>query len=240
VSLGSIALKAVQYFGDIDFVLSLGNTGVAEMLNGLFGWPILVICGAAIAWCVYDSIWARDKRYSKLLSLGVASVASCMIGFLLALVAVSDAPPQKIIAMLEYRFVETDEVPALVTHINTARLQGLRRRGDRLITLVRGDNDAIDAMTDDHVVKSQPYTIPQDALAMVTELPQAFLGGLPRGVSGVQVYVLSLPLGIGGDDVRRVIDAERVGGRILADSRMGARIRFGGVETDLTESEPRN
>ncbi|MCX6597854.1 MAG: hypothetical protein NTV70_15955 [Acidobacteria bacterium] len=218
-TIGSVLLKVFYSAQNIDFVLSFGNTGVAEGLSMLFG-PIgsIALVVVSVGWLVWSFYASRAS--STLLSITIAAFVFFFLGFVAAIGYADRNPPGKILKSTRLVVDAQAHLSKITADIFTRRLAAMRNKDDKVVVFVRAANNSVDKMRDENFVRSQEFSIPiQDEFSVETDISS--FGRLQAPPELLEIYILSIPATERVSEIRSIADAKRRGGRLLDESQMG-------------------
>ena len=182
------------------------------MLNQLFGKAWWVILAALGYWGYWEYTHPSKKpRYPAWLGYAVVGVSFSALGFVAAIGLNNSAPITKIMDNTEFNGQSSGESTIKAT-IKTERIRGLRDKGELLQLIMRGADDRVDSMSDEHIVASQEFSISDaDQFVIATALDPKFVASLREGL---EFYLVSLP-NKKRRPIKSLADVVDLGGRIL-------------------------
>jgi len=214
--------KYFEWLQNLDFVLSLGDTGVAQVLSAVFGWFSWIAIAGAFAWVVWDCF--RPFQYPRWVGVTIAAVAAFALGINFSFGLVAKTPRAKTLKSMNIKVSQGRVL--FDTTVQTDRLGGLRDKGDLIVAVFRAADESVDQFKDEHIITSREFTIPtSNDFVIETELPREFMDRL--GDHLLSDSLVSIPNKNRREDIKRLSDVTDMGGRILASESMGFRLEIG-------------
>jgi hypothetical protein len=225
LTLGVLLWRAIAWWADIDFILSIREEKIAMTLQLLldYGWLVLAIAG--VIWALGAHKAPEDKtnvHWGMVTSVGILAF---MAGALITVHAIGSTP------MVLTGWGGDPSAKNCSAIIDTSRLVG-RKDNDRLVLTCGVADPTHDPMEDEKIAVSQPFTITGQATAIV-----APYGAMAAAVSQMpqipgQAFMLwhavaIVPKAVDVSEIKRASEVTKRGGKIVTEPEAGA---FGSVQ----------
>ena len=229
--LGAPLLRALAWWENIDFILSIREEKIAMTLQLFLDWGWLILMVTAIVWVLgvrKSQVDQTKVHWGMVTSIGILAF---MAGALITVRAAGTTP------MVFAQWGGDAPTKTCNAVIDTSRLVG-RKDKERIILLCGVADPSRDPIEDDRIAVSQPFTITGQATtilahygAMERALSEAAdaarnAGQIPGPNQSVGFIlwhsVAVIPIEVNVTEIKRVSDVAKRGGKIVTEPQAGA------------------
>ena len=231
--LGAPILRAIAWWEDIDFILSIREEKIAMTLQLFLDWGWLILLVVSVVWILSvrkSPVDTSKVHWGMVTSVGILAFTA---GTLITVHAAGSTP------MVLTGWGGDPNAQNCTAVIDTSRLVGLKDK-DRLILLCGVSDLARDPIEDERIAVSQPFTITGQATAIAA--PYGAMAGAVSDLMNLANQVSKVPeskptTGLGFmlwhsvavvpkdvniAEIKRVSDVAKRGGKIVTEPQAGA------------------
>ncbi len=240
--LGAPLLRLLALLEGIDFILSIREEKIAMALQLFLDWDWLILMVAAIVWILSVPKSPVDSTKVHWGMVATVGILAFMAGTLITVHAVGLTP----MVLLGWGGDAIEKTCS--ASIDTSRLVG-RQDKDRIILICGAADPTHDAIEDERIAVSQPFTITGQATNIVApygamadavkqlENRASQMPKVPNQNPGFMLWhaVALIPKDINVSEIKRASDVAKRGGKIVTEPQVGA---WGSVQAIIPITPP--
>jgi hypothetical protein len=206
LTIGNFVWKGFALWGNIDFILSLGEDKVTVILEAILNWGWAVLAGVgAVLWFARRKL-PKSNRTEQWAMLAVVAALAFMFGTLVAAHQASSVTD-----LLKGWGITPSGCGGVV---DTARLAGFTKKYK--FALACGMDDAtIDRLEDARIAISSPFNIGGGDVTVEADFPQSVLQLLKPGETRIWHALLIVPKTEDISRIKRLSDVVKDGGKVI-------------------------
>jgi hypothetical protein len=242
LAIGAVLLRAIAWWEDVDFILSIREEKVAMTLQLFLDWGWLVLMIVGVIWALGAHKTLKDTTTVHWGMVTAIGILAFMAGALITVHAIGSMPT----VLTAWGGDAIAQNCSAV--VDTTRLVGLKDK-DRIVLLCGIADPSHDAMEDEKIAVSQPFTItghatpivaPYGAMAeAVKQLENSANSTLkiPNQNAGFMMWhsVAVIPRELNTSEIKRASDVAKRGGKIVTEPQVGA---FGNLQAIIPIIQP--
>jgi hypothetical protein len=236
LTIGALAWRLLAWWEGVDFILSIREEKIAMTLQLLLDWGWLALIVVGVVWFLGANKRPADTTSVHWGMVTAVAILAFMTGALITVHAVGTMP-NVLIGWGGDAIAQNCSA-----NVDTTRLVGLKEKNK--VILICGAFDASrDAMEDERIAVSRPFTITGQTVSIVTPYgamaeavndlsKQAGPTTIPNQAPAFMLWhtIAVIPTEVNISEIKHVSDIIKRGGRIVTQPQVGA---FGSVQVIL-------
>src|SRR5271157_1580097 len=218
LAIGAALWRAVAWWGDVDFILSIREEKIAMTLQLLLDWGWLILVVVGILWMLGVHKFPKDPTRVHWGMVASVGILAFMAGALITVRSIGSTP------VVLGAWGGDANAKTCSAMIDTSRLVGLKDK-DRVILLCGVADATRDSIEDDRIAVSQPFTITGQTTTIVAPYGamEVALASIPQNQGfGLWHSAAVIPKDVNVAEIKRVSDVAKRGGKVITEPQAGA------------------